>query len=64
MHVFFDTEFTTIEKDGFRTLISIGCVAQDGREFMPSFLMRGIQRIAVSSSWQRCCRYYRVASAA
>lgn len=33
MNVFFDTEFTTIEKDGFRTLISIGCVAQDGREF-------------------------------
>lgn len=33
MQVFFDTEFTTIEEGGFRTLISIGCVASDGREF-------------------------------
>lgn len=33
MQVFFDTEFTTLEKDSIRTLISIGCVAQDGREF-------------------------------
>jgi hypothetical protein len=33
MDVFFDTEFTTLEKDGMRSLISIGCVAQDGSEF-------------------------------
>lgn len=33
MNVFFDTEFTTLAKDSIRTLISIGCVAQDGREF-------------------------------
>lgn len=33
MNVFFDTEFTTVEKDGVRTLISIGCASQDGREF-------------------------------
>lgn len=34
MNVFFDTEFTTIDKkNGVQTLISIGCVAQDGREF-------------------------------
>ncbi len=31
--VFFDTEFSTIEKNGSPALISIGCVAQDGREF-------------------------------
>jgi len=32
--VFFDTEFTTMdEKNGVQTLISIGCVAQDGRVF-------------------------------
>jgi hypothetical protein len=33
MNVFFDTEFTTLEKDGVRTLISIGCASHDGREF-------------------------------
>lgn len=33
MHVFFDTEFTNIKEGELRTLISIGCVAQDGREF-------------------------------
>ncbi len=34
INVFFDTEFTTMdEKNGVQTLISIGCVAQDGREF-------------------------------
>ena len=34
MQVFFDTEFTSLNKDrGYRYLISIGCVAQDGREF-------------------------------
>ncbi len=34
MDVFFDTEFTTIEKHvGYPALISIGCVAEDGREF-------------------------------
>lgn len=33
MHVWFDTEFTTIDKEnGVQTLISIGCVAQDGNE--------------------------------
>lgn len=34
MNCFFDTEFTTLDsKNGFPFLISIGCVAQDGREF-------------------------------
>lgn len=34
MDVFFDTEFTTIEPHvGYPALISIGCVADDGREF-------------------------------
>lgn len=34
MNVFFDTEFTSLEKrNGYRYLISIGCVAEDGREF-------------------------------
>ena len=34
MQVFFDTEFTMLEKkNGHPYLISIGCVAQDGREF-------------------------------
>lgn len=33
MIVFFDTEFTTLNKNGIRKLISIGCVAQNGREF-------------------------------
>lgn len=34
MNVFFDTEFTSLEKKhGNRYLISIGCVAEDGREF-------------------------------
>lgn len=33
IQAFFDSEFTTLEKDGVRKLISIGCVAQDGREF-------------------------------
>jgi len=33
--VFFDTEFTTLDPrfEGYPALISIGCVAQDGREF-------------------------------
>ena len=31
--VFFDTEFSTIERNGSPALISIGCVDQDGREF-------------------------------
>lgn len=34
MDVFFDTEFTSLDKrNGYRFLISIGCVAEDGREF-------------------------------
>ncbi len=35
MQVFFDTEFANMQadKNGHRHLISIGCVAQDGREF-------------------------------
>ncbi len=34
MRVFFDTEFSGIDKkNGYRYLISIGCVAEDGREF-------------------------------
>ena len=35
MQVFFDTEFNSLQKDkdGHRYLISIGCVAQDGRTF-------------------------------
>lgn len=34
MQVFSDTEFTTLDnKNGYPFLISIGCVAQDGREF-------------------------------
>jgi hypothetical protein len=34
MKVFFDTEFSSLNKNsGHRHLISIGCVAQDGREF-------------------------------
>lgn len=35
MQVFFDTEFANLQqdKDGHRYLISIGCVAEDGREF-------------------------------
>ncbi len=34
MDVFFDTEFTTSEMlIGYPALISIGCVAEDGREF-------------------------------
>lgn len=33
MQVFFDTEFTTLNPNGYPFLISIGCVAQDGREF-------------------------------
>lgn len=34
MQVFFDTEFSSLNKThGHRYLISIGCVAQDGREF-------------------------------
>lgn len=35
MRVFFDTEFANIEpdKNGHRNLISIGCIATDGREF-------------------------------
>jgi hypothetical protein len=34
MQVFFDTEFSSLnKKDGHRYLISVGCVAQDGREF-------------------------------
>lgn len=33
MQVFFDTEFTTINPNGYPFLISIGCVASDGREF-------------------------------
>lgn len=31
--VFFDTEFSSLEKNGTQALISIGCVAEDGREF-------------------------------
>lgn len=33
LSVFFDTEFSCIEKDATQALISIGCVAEDGREF-------------------------------
>jgi hypothetical protein len=33
MSVFFDTEFTSIDPTEDCCLISIGCVAQDGREF-------------------------------
>ena len=34
MQVFFDTEFSSLnKKNGHRYLISIGCVAHDGREF-------------------------------
>lgn len=35
VQVFFDTEFANmqVDKNGHRYLISIGCVAQDGREF-------------------------------
>ena len=33
MIVFFDTEFTTLNKNGIRRLISIGCIAQNGSEF-------------------------------
>lgn len=33
MNVFIDTEFSTLEKNGVRTLISIGCASQDGSEF-------------------------------
>ena len=35
MQVFYDTEFNSLQKDkdGHRYLISIGCVAQDGRSF-------------------------------
>ena len=33
MNVFFDTEFTTMEKNGIRRLISIGCVSETGEEF-------------------------------
>ncbi|MDP1870815.1 MAG: 3'-5' exoribonuclease [Gallionella sp.] len=34
MQIFFDTEFTTIDKKvGSHELISIGCVSEDGREF-------------------------------
>jgi hypothetical protein len=32
MDVFFDTEFTTLSVNGYPMLISIGCVAVDGRE--------------------------------
>lgn len=33
INVFFDTEFTTLNPNGYPALISIGLVAQDGREF-------------------------------
>lgn len=33
MNVFFDSEFTTLNPNGYPFLISLGCVAQDGREF-------------------------------
>lgn len=33
MNVFFDTEFTTCKKDVIQTLISIGCVSENGHEF-------------------------------
>lgn len=33
MNVFFDTEFTSLNDKAIRGLISLGCVAQDGREF-------------------------------
>ncbi len=31
--IFIDTEFTTLNPNGYPFLISIGCVAEDGREF-------------------------------
>src|SRR3989338_7125553 len=37
MNVFFDTEFTTLNQNGYPFLISIGCVAQDGRYFSGGF---------------------------
>ena len=33
MQVFFDTEFTSLDANRMRGLISIGCVAQNGKEF-------------------------------
>ena len=33
MDIFFDTEFTQLNKADFPALLSIGCVAQNGREF-------------------------------
>ena len=33
MIIFFDTEFTTMDKNGVRRLISIGCVSETGEEF-------------------------------
>ena len=33
MDIFFDTEFTTLNPNGYPFLINLGCVAQDGREF-------------------------------
>lgn len=35
MNIYFDTEFTGLHKD--TTLISLGCVADDGRRFYTEF---------------------------
>ncbi len=37
MQIFFDTEFTSLDSQQMRGIVSIGLVAQDGREFYAEF---------------------------